>query len=70
MLGRRGAELEFRHVRLIDVEEKNVYGDENNNREESETDIGNGPPVGTLILVDKIKSHEDGPQPMHGNVDI
>ena len=33
-------------------------------------DIDDGLPVGTLILVDKIESHEDGPQPMHSNVDI
>ena len=33
-------------------------------------DIDDGPPVGTLILVDKIESHKDGPQPMHSNVDI
>ena len=70
MLGSKGAELEFGHVRLIDAEEENADEGENNNGEEGETDIDDGPPVGTLILVDKIKSHENGPQPMHNNVDI
>ena len=70
MLGSKGAELEFSHVRLIDAEEENADEGENNNGEEGETDIDDGPPVGTPILVDKIESHEDGPQPMHSNVDI
>ena len=70
MLGSKVAELEFNHVRLIDAEEKNADEGENDNGEEGETDIDDGPPVGTPILVDKIEFHEDGPQPMHSNVDI
>ena len=70
MLGSKGAELEFNHVRLIDAEEENADEGDNNNGEEGETDIDDGPPVGTPILVDTIESLEDGPQPMHSNVGI
>ena len=70
MLGSKGAEQEFSHVRLIDAEEENGDEGKNNNGEEGEKDIDNGPPVGMPILVHKIESYEDGPQPMHSNVDI
>ena len=42
MLGSKGAELEFSHVRLIDAEEENADEGENNNGEEGETDIDDG----------------------------
>ena len=70
ILGYEGAELEFSYVRLIHAEEENVDEGKYNNGEERETDIGDGPPVCTPILVDTIESHDDGPQPMHSHVDI
>ena len=70
MLSSKGAELKFSHVWLIEEEEENANEGENNNEEEGKTDIDDGPPIGTPILVDKIESHKDGPQPMHSNVDI